>query len=81
MRGRPSAWRRIAVLEARHAQQWPRHPASVWDLDRYGIEELEELTVLAEKAQAAGGAPAWTVAEMAALERLWGKQQETEGGR
>jgi len=81
VKGRPSAWQRVGAPEARLGTRRPRQLATPWDLERYGMTELEELMVLAEKAEAAGGAPDWTVAEVIALKRLWGKQDGVRGGR
>jgi hypothetical protein len=69
VRGRPSVFIRAGKLEAALARRSvPRRPH--YDFSAFDDQELEDLAVLAEKAEAAGGEPAWTKADLAVLSRL-----------
>ena len=76
MRGRPSVWRRAGALEAARARRGATEQTR-YDFSALDDRELEELALLAEKAEAAGGAPDWNEAELAVLARLEAKLAET----
>lgn len=80
MRGKPSLVVRAGKLEAalarRAGRRRPRYDLSVFD-----DEELEDLAVLAEKVEAAGGEPAWTEEDLAVLSRLEPKLVAARGTR
>jgi hypothetical protein len=78
VRGKPSVFVRAGKLEAMLAQRFvPRRPR--YDFSAFADEELEELAILAERTEAAGGQPAWTDADLAVLNRLEAKLRATTG--
>ena len=50
-----------------------------YDFSAFADEELEALAILAEKAEAAGGEPAWTDADLVVLNRLEAKLSAATG--
>ncbi len=57
----------------------PRPERPRYDFSALDDRELDELAVLAEKAEDAGGAPAWTEQELAVLARLEAKLAAAQG--
>ena len=78
MRGRRGVVVRAGKLEVARARG-PVSRRSHYDFSAFDDRELEELAVLAEKAEAAAGEPAWIAAEMATLDRLEAKLAAATG--
>ena len=78
MRGRASVLARAGRLEEALARR-PRPTRPRSDFSALDDRELDELAVLAEKAEAAGGHPEWTAAELAVLNRLEAKLAAAQG--
>ena len=80
MRGRRSVFVRAGELEAAlERRSVPRRPR--YDFSAFDDQELEDLTTLAEKVEAAGGEPAWTEEDRAVLSRLDDKLAAAVGAR
>jgi hypothetical protein len=62
------------ALTRRPASRRPRY-----DFSAFADEELEALAILAERAEAAGGEPAWTDADLVMLNRLEAKLRNATG--
>jgi hypothetical protein len=78
VRGRASVFVRAGRLEVTLA----RHPAAGrprYDFSAFTDAELEELAILAARAEAAGGEPTWTEAETVVLNRLEAKLRAATG--
>jgi hypothetical protein len=68
-------WKRAGALEAARARR--PAPRRRYDFSAFDDRELEALAALAERAEAADGAPNWTEAELATLARLEAKLAAT----